>query len=794
MTPPPVVCDLRAIQSPDHRGRGIGRWSYELATALERVRPDLVAAYLLEPDWPPPGAVDELLVSGKVCYEGTADAARALEGARVYHCFSPIELSLPVRRVRPRRVDELGLAYSAVLYDLIPLRHPEHYLVHPSQRRRYHVRLEVLRAADALLAISSAAASDAAELLHLAPSHLPVVGTGVSRHFVPPLSRKAALDRVRRQLPEITRPFVLYLGGNDGRKNVAGLIAAFSRLPPALREGHQLVVVGDLPPLTANHYRHLAALDGVADRLVLTGFVSDEHLACLYQSSDLFVFPSLAEGYGLPVAEALACGAVCAVSDMAPCDELVPVPSARFDPRDVADIARVLEVCLGDESVREAVRSATADTVDSWDVVAKRAGDVLERLARRPLHPLRPRGKLAIVSPFPPMRSGVATYSERLVAAIAGEGEGLEVDCFVDGLPRSSLTGGRADLVPNDARHFEEVDGAIGGYDRVVYVLGNSEFHSNALAALRRRRGLVISHEVRLSGLMALAGSLPGAVPGGLAGVIARNYEDLPPLPGEGGTLSQAERDRYGLLCLREVLVHADRVLVSSEAARRLAALDAGPELSSRLGVLPFPLSWLSPDELAVVEAARRAREAGPFRIASFGIVDPSKRPEVLIAAVAALRGDGVDAHLALVGEVSTDLANALAAQAERLGVSEQTTVTGSLDRKEYLRHLGEADIAVQLRLRFFGEASAAVSECLSAGVATLVSRIGWMGDLPDDAVASVPHECSPLELSNALSQLLADPERRTGLASGGRRFSSAHTFEETARALLRELRVERDP
>lgn len=793
MTGPPVVCDLRAIQSPDHRGRGIGRWSYEMATALERMRPDLVAAYLLNPAWPPPGAVDELLSSGKLCYDGTAEADRAFDQARVYHCFSPVELSLPVSELRPRRVDELGLSYSAVLYDLIPLRHLEEYLVHPSQRRRYHVRLEVLRAADALLAISSAAASDAAALLHLHPGHIATVGTGVSRHFTPPLSRVATLAALRDEMPEITGPFLLYLGGDDGRKNIAGLIAAFARLPAAVRESHQLVVVGDLPPLTAHHYRHLAGIEGVADRLVLTGFVSDERLVCLYQACELFVFPSLAEGYGLPVGEALACGAVCAVSDRPPFDELVPVPDARFDPGDVAAMAAVIERCLLDEPVREAVSAAAAHSVHSWDDVASRAATVLDGLARRERHPLRPRRKVAIVSPFPPLRSGVATYSERLVDALeaetAGETEGLEIDCYVDGLPRRGASP-PTNASASDARHFEEVDAAIGGYERIVYVLGNSEFHSNALTALRRRRGLVLSHEVRLSGLMTLAASVPGAVPGGLSGVVARNYEGLPPGVGRSGALTQAERDRYGVLCLREVLRHTDRLLVSSEPARLLASLDAGPELSERVGVLPFPLSWFSEDELALVESARASKKTGPFRIASFGIVDPSKRPDTLVSALAELRAAGVDAELALVGEISSELASEINEKARRLGVDGQTTVTGEVEREQYLRYLGEADIAVQLRLRFFGEASAAVSECLSAGVATVVSRIGWMSELPADTVASVPHECTPAELCETIAALLADPERRAELGRAGRRYTEEHTFAETARVLLSELRL----
>ncbi|MHB8456464.1 MAG: glycosyltransferase family 4 protein [Acidimicrobiales bacterium] len=461
MSAGPILCDLRAIQSPDHRGRGIGRWAYECAAALERVRPDLVSAYLLDPDWPPPGRADELVSTGKLAYLGTSQATRALEEARVYHCLSPFELALPISAVRPSFVDERGIAYSTVAYDLIPLRHPEEYLVHPAQRRRYVARLELLRNADAVLAISTMAATDLRELLGMEEGRCHVIGTGVSRHFVPPTRRSEALHSVRASIEALGGPFVLYPGGNDGRKNIDGLIAAFGRLPVRLRDHYNLVVVGDIPPLTANHYRHLAGLAGIEKRLVLTGYVSDDQLIELYQAADLFIFPSLAEGYGLPIAEALACGAVAAVSDRPPFDELVPDRRARFDPTDPDDIAATLERCLTDQKLRKILVRSAAKAVVSWDVVAERAAAVLDQLACREPRPWRSRRRIAVVAPFPPLATGVAGYTAKLVEAMRRAGATraepgsvpIEIDCYADGLDRYPVELQPVDgVVPADAR------------------------------------------------------------------------------------------------------------------------------------------------------------------------------------------------------------------------------------------------------------------------------------------------------------------------------------------------------
>lgn len=798
-----VVCDLRAVQSPDHRGRGIGRWSAELAAALERTSPDLVGAYLLDPDWSPPGAIDELLVTGKLAYVGTPEAAAATERASVYLSCSVFEPQRTIAHVRPPFVDRLGLRYAAVVHDLIPLRMADRYLVRPIERLWYRARLEVLRAADAVLANSSPSAADVVELLGVEPARCHVVGTGVSRRFAPPPSREGALAEVRQAMPELRGEFVLYPGGSDGRKNIEGLIDAFARMPGRVRARVQLVVVGDLPPSVANHYRHLARRGGIEDRLVLTGFVADDRLAQLYRATALLVFPSLAEGFGIPVAEALASGAAVAVSDRPPLDSLVPEPRARFDPEDPADMAATMSRCLSDASIGRAVRRVAS--VATWDEVATCAAGVLEALAGCPRRRWPRRRRIAVVSPFPPARTGVAGYSESLVAAMrraaARRGDGsqaqdgpVQIDCFADGRNRYPLplepVGG---ATPYDARAFERVDGAVGGYEHVVYVLGNSECHAGALAALRRRPGTVLSHDVRVSGLLTFSSETPGAVPGGLGQAIRRSYPDLPDELGGRRAVSAADADRYGLLLLRDVLRSTRRLLVTSESARRLAVLDAGPELAERIAVLPFAVSRLTADERAAVGQARAAKDrSGPgrLRISSFGIVDPHKRPDLLLAALAELVAGGTDAELRLVGGISERLAEQLAAQAAALHVTARLHVLGDVAWPEYLRELGEADAAVQLRHRTSGEASGTVSECLSAGVPTVVSRIGWMAEIPDEAAVKVPHECSAAELTARLRTLLGTRDRRLALGAAGLEWADARTFDVAADALLDELGV----
>jgi glycosyltransferase involved in cell wall biosynthesis len=251
------------------------------------------------------------------------------------------------------------------------------------------------------------------------------------------------------------------------------------------------------------------------------------------------------------------------------------------------------------------------------------------------------------------------------------------------------------------------------------------------------------------------------------------------------GEVTAAEAERYGLLMAREVIALADRFLVTSEAAARLARIEAGPGLAQRVGVLPFATELLRGEEdadasLPVAPAARV--------LASFGIVDPIKQPDRLVRAFGPLAADSPELVLALVGPVSIDLARELRGLAEELGVAERFLVTGRVEAPVYRAWLDRAELAVQLRASFSGEASAAVGDCLAAGVPMIVTDVGWLGELPDDAASKVAADVSAPELAQACSRLLADRFARSELSEGARAYSRAHTFEVAARALLELL------
>jgi glycosyltransferase involved in cell wall biosynthesis len=166
--------------------------------------------------------------------------------------------------------------------------------------------------------------------------------------------------------------YILYVGNYKPHKNVGRLLVAFAQLDdPGLR----LVLTGDGTPQLRAAVRELA----LEKRVCFTGRVSDPFLAELYRGALLLVQPSLTEGFGLPPAEAMACGTPVAVSRATSLPEVVGEAAVFFDPLDVSDMRRAIEQAVSDTDLRRKMIAAGLRCASrfSWDDVARKVSNVL---------------------------------------------------------------------------------------------------------------------------------------------------------------------------------------------------------------------------------------------------------------------------------------------------------------------------------------------------------------------------------------------------------------------------------
>ena len=232
------------------------------------------------------------------------------------------------------------------------------------------------RRAAAIITVSQHAKQDIVNVLRVPPDKVHVVYEAAAPQYRI-IDDECELDRVRRKY-DLHQPFVLYVGTIEPRKNLSRLVQAFAR---ARRSPTQLVLVGQLGWKYAALLKQIDALQlGTAVRLI--GYVPDDDLPALYSLARVFAFPSIYEGFGLPIVEAMACGTPVLTSNQSSMIELGDGAAQLVDPFSVKAIADGLRQMLSDATLRAELRCAGFERAAqfSWTRAAEETVKVYEQI------------------------------------------------------------------------------------------------------------------------------------------------------------------------------------------------------------------------------------------------------------------------------------------------------------------------------------------------------------------------------------------------------------------------------
>lgn len=239
--------------------------------------------------------------------------------------------------------------YVISLHDIIHETHPQFY---PPRLRFFMHHLYPLsaRRAAKVLTISQFSKSQIAKVYRIPEERIVVTYVGVSSEFHP-VENREAIDRVCEKYGVNDR-YILFVGRIEPRKNIGTLIDAYHRLKSDYNVAQKLVIVGMKDPLFADFYNcMLAKADN--ESVIFTGGVAQEDLPHLYNGADLFVYPSFAEGFGLPVIEAMACGTPVITSDTASLPEVVGNAGVMVPPQDLDKLTEAMYNVLSDPKMRD---------------------------------------------------------------------------------------------------------------------------------------------------------------------------------------------------------------------------------------------------------------------------------------------------------------------------------------------------------------------------------------------------------------------------------------------------------
>ncbi len=360
---------------------GIGRYTRELIRALSRrdhanqyvlfVPRDAHNA-LLQFDWPENFSITRAPLTERVL-------AALWQRARVplpvetfigaVDLFYSPDFLLPPTRARRAIV---------TVHDLSYVRVPECF---PEPLLKYLNRAvpQALQRADLILADAASTQRDLADVYRVPLEKIRVLYPGADARFRPDVAEDAK-SRVRARTRG--KPYLLSVGTIQPRKNYVRLLEAFAKIIAncGLQIANlQLVICGGRGWMYDEIYQAVERL-GLSERVLFTDFVSDDDLPALYALATLFVYPSLYEGFGLPIAEAMACGAPVLSSNASSLPEVAGDAALYFDPYNVDVLAEAMQRALSDESLRADLRArgfAQAKKF-SWERAARQLWQYLE--------------------------------------------------------------------------------------------------------------------------------------------------------------------------------------------------------------------------------------------------------------------------------------------------------------------------------------------------------------------------------------------------------------------------------
>lgn len=345
-----------------YRQTGVSRYLTELTNSLRDTAP--TGDHLIEFGLRLGPAAQR--VSTRILWEQTLLAADIMRHRLdVFH--GPVN-ALPLARRVPSVV---------TIHDLAFLRYPHHL---PAARRAWLIGAirHSARAARSVIAISNHTAADLVEWLHIDHTKVRVIPLAVA----PGIRRLSGAElQVFRLKYGQKLPYILVVGTLEPRKNLPMLLRAFS----AIRDDvpHRLVLVGPEGWLTDELHDTIRDL-GLGDRLVLTGFVSDAELGGWYSAADLVAFPSWYEGFGLPMLEAMSCGAPVLAANASSLPEVGGDAAAYADPGRQDAWSMMMLDLIRDSTQREQLSAAglLRSGMYSWERTARETWEVYREVAR----------------------------------------------------------------------------------------------------------------------------------------------------------------------------------------------------------------------------------------------------------------------------------------------------------------------------------------------------------------------------------------------------------------------------
>ncbi len=590
-----------------------------------------------------------------------------------------------------------------LFYDLIPLLYSEYYGVFPTYQM-YLAQLKSLLAADKIMTISQTVADELSGFMGIPKHRLCNIDGG-------PIKR----DHIKAIKPTTFRipdNFLLMPTGNDMRKNNSRAVQGFEEYRMSSNNSDTYLIITS----TFDEATQLD-LSKYSEHLIFTGNIPEEELLWLYHHMASLLFLPESEGLGLPVLEAVEVGRPIVCSKIAPFFEMSENAFYYANHFDVADIAdTIAEAISGHKWSEKLGRYQLIIDKYTWDRTAYKAVSFINQPVEvKKLN----KPKLAIVGPDPSGYSAIGKVMEQAHPTLS---DYFDIDYYIEKQKKGSLV-----LRPSyieyvaSSRPVEQFDReAYARYDKVIYHIGNSEFHIETIKKALYLPGYAVFHDTYLENIFS------SMITTGAIAIERYNAEVwLNSLVGSNKTSMTASllNNQLG------VLVHSDFA--------KTALISLGlPDVKIEETILAT--------EVPVQESPRLSSK---ITIGLAGIIHPIKGME-MIGKMAQLE-EFRDVQFEVFG-----MAMAGPEEIHKLSVLPNVNVSTNLSDHQFQLKLSQLDILVNYREEYHGETSLSVIEAMRLGVVPVVRDTGWYSELPSDIVVKLK---STKRLSQTIINLIND-------------------------------------
>ncbi len=402
-----ILIDIQGLQTEGSRLRGIGRYSYQLIFNLIKNHPDHEYILFANPFLKDARSDFQSLISnqefniyyfnwyspGPFKHESSLEASKDWF-AKQLRSYAIASLSVDVVLLTSffegffdNALVGLSNEYNlppitTILYDLIPLVQSSTYLDNnPLYKVFYSEKIQQLHSLDGFLAISESTLKEVSDHTSISNKKIYNVSSACDQSLFNKVQEKFYLDELKEEPLE---KYIFYSGAGDARKNIKSLIFAYAKLPSHLQSEYKLVLAGKLLSAEKLLLEECITKNNLQkEMIIILGYVSDSELVSLYSHCSLFVFPSLHEGFGLPVLEAMSCGAPVIGSNLTSVPEIIGDRKALFNPTDIEELTQLIEKALIDKSFKEHLIQNGLSAVKkfSWTETSKRAISALIKIS-----------------------------------------------------------------------------------------------------------------------------------------------------------------------------------------------------------------------------------------------------------------------------------------------------------------------------------------------------------------------------------------------------------------------------